>query len=227
MISPKWFFFKLKSMFHKLQCSLKGSFSRYFNVEKTEKRGINSLFLQNKEDRMETISTQNSYQVQLLKSVSLALLGCGLIILCSSVRIPFFPVPFTLQTFAISFLALTQSPKQAAGSVICYLLCATLGLPVFGGHANSLWIVGTCGGYLIAFPIAAYLIAKLAQRSSVFLAVLCGQTVILFLGMLWLIPLFGISVALMKGVVFFIPSDSLKNLVAIGVVKGWKRWRNS
>ncbi len=157
----------------------------------------------------------------------LTCLGCALITVCSFIRIPFYPVPFTLQTFAVFILALTQSPKQAAASVLCYLLCATIGLPVFGGKANPLWIVGKCGGYLISFPLAVYLTAKLAQTRSPWIALLCGQAVIYAFGLVWLIPLFGISCAWMKGVLFFLPSDMIKNFLAIQLTAAWRKRREA
>jgi biotin transport system substrate-specific component len=156
----------------------------------------------------------------------LSCLGCGMIILCSCIKIPFFPVPFTLQTFAVFILALSQSPKQAAASVICYLLCATIGLPVFGGRANPFWMMGKCGGYLIGFPFAAYLTAKLSQRRSPVIAVLCGQTIIYLFGLIWLVPLFGMSFALIKGVLIFIPSDMIKNFLAIRLTSASKKEKN-
>lgn len=151
--------------------------------------------------------------------------GCTLITLCSFIKIPFYPVPFSLQTFAVSILALTQSPKQAASSVLCYLLCATIGLPVFGGKANPLWILGKCGGYLVGFPLAAYLTAKLIQTKSPWLALLCGQVVIYAFGCVWLIPLFGFSCAWLKGVFIFLPSDMLKNMLAIQLTTAWRKRR--
>src|SRR5690349_17285292 len=92
---------------------------------------------------------------------STALLGAALITFCSFIKIPLYPVPFTLQTLAIYILALTQGPKQAFASTLCYLVCATVGLPVFGGRINPAWIFGKCGGYLVGFPIAAYCMAKI------------------------------------------------------------------
>ena len=156
--------------------------------------------------------------------VLLSVLGCCLITLCSLVKIPFYPVPFTMQTFAVALLGLTQSPKQAAGSVMCYLMAGTIGLPIFCGNANSLWIVGKHGGYLIGFLIAAYLISKLARRGHPILGLLCGQAVIYILGFIWLTPFFGAKIAFTKGVVFFIPACLLKNLAALGLVAGWKKW---
>ena len=161
-----------------------------------------------------------------LSFICLAFLGCGLITLCSLVKIPFYPVSFTLQTFAIFVLALTQSPKQAFGSAVCYLLLATIGFPVLCGSSNPLWMCGKCGGYLIAFPLAAYLIAKLrTKKTNPFFAILVGQAVIFFLGFIWLIPFFGVSTAWAKGVLLFIPSDLLKNLAAIGTALAWRKWR--
>lgn len=157
-----------------------------------------------------------------MRFIGLSLLGCGLITIGSWIRIPFCPVPFTLQTLAIFMLALTQSPKQACSSVICYLLCATIGLPVLDGKVNSLWIVGKCGGYLLSFPVAVYVIAKLRQKWPPFVALLFGEVVILFFGWVWLIPFIGPKLAFMKGVLLFIPSGILKACAALSIVK----WRN-
>lgn len=171
---------------------------------------------------MEQILSQQKFSER-VAFFYLTCLGCGLMIICSFIKIPFFPVSFSLQTFAVFILALTQSPKQAAASVICYLLCATIGLPVFGGKANPFWLIGKCGGYLIGFPFAAYLTAKLVQTRSPFVAVLCGQIVIYLFGLIWLIPLFGITAALVKGVWIFIPSDMIKNLVAMRLTSSWRK----
>ncbi len=156
------------------------------------------------------------------RDLYLALLGCGVITLGSLIRIPYQPVPFTLQTLALFILALTQSPKQAFASSICYLLCATIGLPVLGGKINFLWMTGKCGGYLLAFPIASYLMARLAQKWPPLFSLICGQVVIFTLGWIWLIPFLGVKAAFTKGVLIFIPSGFFKMFAAIAYVK----WRN-
>ncbi len=159
---------------------------------------------------------------EILSFICLSILGCGLISIASLVKIRFIPVPFTLQTMAIFILAFTQSPKQALGSVMCYLVCASIGLPVFCGKSNSLWMMGKCGGYLLAFPIAAYLTAKIKSFSPL-LAFICGQLVIYLIGFLWLIPFVGPATAFMKGVIFFIPSDLLKGMAALLVASKFKK----
>lgn len=159
------------------------------------------------------------YENELIRFVMLAILGCGLITLGSLIRIPFYPVPFTLQTFALFIIGLKQNPKQAFASAVCYLICATVGLPVLGGKINTLWMTGPCGGYLIAFPVAAYLIAHLRQRGMVLGALFWGEAVIFALGWIWLVPFVGEQEALIKGVLIFIPSGVLKALAAVAFVR--------
>lgn len=148
-----------------------------------------------------------------LKFLALSLLGGLLIHLGALIKIPMYPVPYTLQTLAISILALIQSPQQAFASVCCYLAFGTAGPSIF---------LGKCGGYFIAFPIAAYLMAKMRQRYPALIALLCGNALILLLGALWLIPFFGVKIAFTKGAFIFIPSALLKIAAALVFYK----WRN-
>ena len=165
---------------------------------------------------------RTTYCHEELRFIGLAMLGCGLITMGSLIKIPIYPVPFTLQTLAIYILALTQSPKQAFASAICYLLCATAQLPVLGGNANSLWMIGKCGGYLIAFPIAAYAIARMRPKRPSIAVIIWGQAVIFALGWTWLLPFLGPKEAFIRGVLIFIPSELLKGLAALAFAK----WRS-
>ncbi|MBI5273768.1 MAG: biotin transporter BioY [Chlamydiales bacterium] len=173
---------------------------------------------------MEKSLVQKSHVVDLLIFICLAILGSLLIVFGALVQIPCIPVPFTLQTFAVFLLALTQAPKQAFASVICYLLYATIGLPVLpGGVSNPLWILGPCGGYLLAFPFGAYLSAWLAQKIPGLLATSFGLIVIYLLGFIWLLPFVDVKIAFTKGVILFIPSDLLKNMSAVFIAQLWKK----
>lgn len=145
-------------------------------------------------------------------------IGCSFITLCSLVKIPFYPVPFTLQTFAIFILALTQSPIQAFSSAALYLGCASLGLPVLCGKAKALWLFGKCGGYLLAFPFSAYLTAKIAQKHPFLLAVCAGQCFIYLLGFAHLSFFVDAKTAFIHGIFIFLGSDLLKNLIAIQII---------
>lgn len=154
-------------------------------------------------------------------------LGCGLISLSSFLEIPFYPVPFTMETVAVLFLALTQPPKQALSSSACYLLLGSLGLPVFGGHIDPLWITTPSAGYLIAFPLAAYVAAILARKGSTIRALMTGKILIFTLGFLWLIPSFGIYTSFEKGVLLFLGPAIGKSFITAYLARIWKRWRQS
>ncbi len=159
----------------------------------------------------------------------LAFTGSLFIAFCALVRIPTVPIPTTLQTCAIAVLALSQTPKVAFLSLLFYLIEATLGLPVLSGAtANPLWFVGPAGGYLFAFPIAAYAISSLANQHSSFLrkflAALCGDAIILFFGFLQLSHFVGPSAALTGGVLCFIPAGIFKIFMAIGFLKMRAHW---
>lgn len=170
---------------------------------------------------MNTISTFTKPFQQQLHFAMVALFGCCVMTLASCAKIPCYPVSFTMQTFAVLLIGLTQTPKQAFASVLLFLFSASIGVPVFCGHANPLWLFGNCGGYLVAFPIAAYLTSQL--KNTPILAIFLGQLLIYSLGFLGLVPYFGLSAALLKGVVLFIPSDLLKMVLALSAAKIWKK----
>ncbi len=153
--------------------------------------------------------------------------GCSLIIVGSLIRVPFFPVAFTLQTLAISFLALTQTPKQALLSTLAYLACATMGVPVFAGVSNPLWILGKGAGYLVGFPICAYVSASLVKRTSPFLALCIGHLIIYALGFLGLTLFFDGWTAFVHGVLFFVLSDLCKIVLAIALAQIWNKGKCS
>jgi biotin transport system substrate-specific component len=150
-----------------------------------------------------------------LRWIGMTILGGVLITAGSYLKIPLYPIPFTLQTLAIFILGLTQSPFQAFASAACYLLWASMGLPVLAGKADALWILCKSGGYILSFPLAAYLIARLRQKISPIVALLAGQAVIFLFGWFWLAGFFGPQIAWTDGVVVFLPAAGLKMMTAL------------
>ena len=154
------------------------------------------------------------------------LLGSIFLTACSQISIPLHPVPMTLQTFGVFVLAMGQGGRLAALSVALYLVEATLGLPVLaGGYADPLWMIGPRAGYLIGFPIAAYVIGELCERDSrgsvlwTGFTIFCGQMIIYTLGVSWLSGFVGLKTAFALGVVPFIPTAFLKILAAVSIRK--------
>lgn len=158
---------------------------------------------------MELVLQKNDRSLVLPNSLSGIVLGSLFILLCWFIRIPFYPVSFTMHTVAVFLLALRFPPQQVVLSVCGYLLCHTCIHP----H----WMMGKCAGYLIALPLAAYLVAYLSRITSAKVAIFCGQSMILLFGFLWLIPFVGVYIAFMKGVVIFVGSDLLKILMVLNL----------
>ncbi|HSW71927.1 MAG TPA: biotin transporter BioY [Chlamydiales bacterium] len=146
------------------------------------------------------------------KEIIVPIIGCSLLLIGASIRIPFYPVPLTLHTFALFLIALTQSPKQALYSVSGYLFLLTLGI-----QGNPFWWMSKCGGYLWAFPIAAYGMAAMRSKIGNFLKLALGSGFILLCGFVWLIPFVGLAVAWKYGLVVFIPSELAKIIVVLSL----------
>lgn len=145
----------------------------------------------------------------LLRDTSLVLGASGFIALCAQIAIPlpWTPVPMTGQTFGVLLAGALLGSRRGTLACLAYLAEGAAGLPVFaGGMSGWLPFVGPTGGYLAAFPLAAFLVGKLAERGmdrkpqTAVLMLLIGSLVILLLGSLRLSVLVGdLAVGFSKG----------------------------
>jgi biotin transport system substrate-specific component len=159
-----------------------------------------------------------------------------------SVPLPFTPVPFTFQPMIVLLAGLAVGPRLAAASQVLYLAIGAAGLPVFAASPllppGALRLLGPTGGYLLAYPLAAWVTGYLAQRGfdrryvTSVLAMAAGLTIVYACGATWLAFLarldaasaaIGFRAAVMTSVVPFIAADIVKLLLAAGIVPGlWK-----
>ena len=149
-----------------------------------------------------------------------------------SIPLPFTPVPFTFQPMVVLLGAAALGPRLGMASQILYLALGFAGLPVFAASPilpqGAARLLGPTGGYLMAYPFAAFAAGWLAQRGfdrrylTAVLAMICGLAIVFAGGILWLTiasrPSIGLSGALATGFVPFIIPDLLKLLVAAGVM---------
>jgi biotin transport system substrate-specific component len=98
---------------------------------------------------------------KVVKIILLALLGTLLLTISAKIKIPFYPVPMTMQTFVVLFLGIALGPKIGLLTVSLYLFEGIFGLPVFAGTPEKgmgfIYFTGPTMGYLIGFLIATYL----------------------------------------------------------------------
>lgn len=158
----------------------------------------------------------------LLRAAALVLAGSALIALGAHLRVPMWPVPITMQTFAVLLIGLAYGPRLAAASVGAYLAEGLLGLPVFTAGPGTL--LGPTGGYLVGFLPAAMLVGALAGRGwsrpvpRILLAMVAGSLVIYAFGAAWLTTFVGVEKALALGVVPFLLGDVLKAALAAALL---------
>ena len=142
--------------------------------------------------------TKNISQTKIIKSVFAIILGSIALTISAKIKIPFYPVPMTMQTFVVLFLGVSLGYKIGLASVGLYLFEGILGLPVFSNSPEKgvglIYFTGPTMGYLIGFLTAGYLASKVNSKDS-FLIVLTKLTIatstIYILGLLWLGTLIG------------------------------------
>ena len=142
--------------------------------------------------------TKNISQTKLIKSLLAIILGSIALTISAKIKIPFYPVPMTMQTFVVLFLGVSLGYKIGLASIGLYLLEGIVGLPVFSNSPEKgvglIYFTGPTMGYLIGFLSASYLASKTNNNDN-FLLVLAKLTVatstIYILGLLWLGILMG------------------------------------
>ncbi len=154
-------------------------------------------------------------------------LGALVVALAAQVRIPLplTPVPVTMQDLAVLTVGGLLGPVAGAAALVGYLTMGLLGLPVFsGGGAGPAWLLGPTGGYLLAFPVAAYLMGRFGRRAGfvrTLAAAVLGMAIIHLGGVAQLAILTGdLEAAYTLGSLPFLPAAVLKVGLAAAVVTG-------
>ena len=149
---------------------------------------------------------------KIIKTILVVLLGSILLTISAKVKIPFYPVPMTMQTFVVLFLGMALGPKVGSATVALYLLEGIFGLPVFANSPEKgiglVYFTGPTMGYLIGFLVATYLAGLLLSPSgklnqyikflkfrnsylTIFFSLLFSVSFIYILGLFWLGTLIG------------------------------------
>ncbi len=135
---------------------------------------------------------QNS-QSRIFKSLIVIFLGSLLLAISAKVKIPFYPVPMTMQTFVVLFLGLSFGYKIGLATVALYLIEGIIGLPVFSNSPERgiglVYFTGPTMGYLIGFLFACFFASFVKLNDNyfiIFIKLIFSVSVIYILGILWL-----------------------------------------
>jgi len=168
---------------------------------------------------MELVKTISNNKV--IKIFLISLLGSILLTISAKIKIPFYPVPMTMQTFVVLFLGISFGYKVGVTTIFLYLLEGIAGLPVFSNSPEKgigvAYFIGPTMGYLIGFIFASFLAGYFKYNSNYFinfLKILVSTSIIYFFGVIWLGTLIGWDKPILQlGVFPFLLAELFKILL--------------
>ncbi len=141
---------------------------------------------------------KNLKEVSLVKNLFLAILGTILLAISAKIKIPFWPVPMTMQTFVVLLLGIIYGWKLGLFTVSLYLLEGIAGLPVFAGTPEKgiglVYFTGPTMGYLLGFLVAVFLTGFFTFNNNFFknfIKLTFSVSFIYILGLIWLGSIIG------------------------------------
>ena len=153
---------------------------------------------------MEAISKTSKIE-RIIRLTLLIIVGSILITISAKIKIPFYPVPMTMQTFVILLIGITFGYKIGLATVTLYLLEGIFGLPVFANSPEKgigiAYFVGPTMGYLIGFLVAVYFAGLFKYDKGLintFLKLIFSVSFIYILGIIWLGTLIGWDIPVFK-----------------------------
>ncbi len=127
-----------------------------------------------------------------IRTVVLAVLGSIFVAISAKIQVPMWPVPMTMQTFAVLIIGMSFGIKLGGATLLLYLAEGAIGLPVFASGSGLAYMTGPTGGYLVGFFLAAVLVGWLAEQGwdrngvRTLIAMTLGTALIFVPGVTWL-----------------------------------------
>ena len=168
---------------------------------------------------------KNIYSNKILKYIVIAFAGSILLTISAKIKIPFYPVPMTLQTLVVFFIAASMG-MIGFYSTLIYVVLGILGLPLFANGGGIGYIFSPTFGFLYGMVISAFLIAYILKSElntsliKLSLTILAGALVIFLCGISHLSFFVGLEQAINLGLLPFLYSEFLKIILAIAIIFG-------
>jgi biotin transport system substrate-specific component len=174
-------------------------------------------------------SLESAKQAGIVVGASLFVALCARV----TVPLPFTPVPLTLQNFGVLAVALALGSRRGFAALALYLAEGAAGLPVFnpGGFGGVAQLFGATGGFLMAYPIVAFVTGWIYERTSrrfgwAAVAGFAGEVVLFAGGLGWLFVLtHSLSQTIRWGLYWFVFAEVIKIMLAAGLASGCSRLR--
>ena len=169
---------------------------------------------------------KNIKQTKILKSIFLALIGTILLAISSKIKIPFYPVPMTMQTLVVLSIGVILGWKLGLATIILYLFEGLIGLPVFAGTPEKgigvAYFTGPTMGYLLGFIPAVFFAGffKLNVKYNLFYKIIynfifltISVSFIYIFGLIWLLNFVPLEKLWILGALPFLPAELFKVLI--------------
>ena len=171
---------------------------------------------------------------KIIKSLTVIFFGSLALALSAKLKIPFYPVPMTMQTFVVLFLGISFGYKIGLATVSLYLFEGIIGLPVFSGSPEKgvglVYFMGPTMGYLIGFLVATFFAGYMNLKTNllfIFIKLVFSVSTIYILGILWLGNLIGWNKPIIElGVTPFLMAELFKVCLLTIIAKKIISFRN-
>ncbi len=174
------------------------------------------------------IAPQNG-ALSLAKKAVLVVAGIAFLALAAKIKVPMYPVPMTMGTFAVLTMGAAYGARLGLVTILGYMIVGALGFDVFAGSSAEkfglTYMMGGTGGYLLGYVLAVLALGTFAQagwdRSPLKMggALLLGNALIYVPGLIWLGMLYGWDKPILEwGLTPFLLGDALKLLLAAAVL---------
>tara|TARA_B100000401_G_C52681891_1_gene660119 strand:+ start:436 stop:984 length:549 start_codon:yes stop_codon:yes gene_type:complete len=164
---------------------------------------------------------------KIIKKISIILFGTLLLTISAKIKVPFYPVPMTMQTFVVVLIGITLGWKLGLATVFAYLFEGAIGLPVFAGTPEKgigiSYMVGPTGGYLVGFLSSVFIAGLVNLNKNIiikFFLISLSILAIYITGVPWLAYLAGWEVAYIWGIKNFVLAEIFKiSILALSTEK--------
>jgi biotin transport system substrate-specific component len=182
---------------------------------------------------IQTLDAERARVPEAARQVALVVGASLFVALCARITIPlpFTPVPLTVQNFGVLLVGLLLGSRRGFAALALYLAEGAIGMPVFSptGPGGIAQLLGPTGGFLLAYPIVAWLAGYAMERgrksfARAALGGLLGEFVLFFSGLSWLAVLtHSVAQAFRWGLYWFLFAEVIKVMMAAGIAAQWQR----
>jgi biotin transport system substrate-specific component len=174
--------------------------------------------------------------MEVLRQVAIVVSASIFVAVCARITIPLMPltpVPLTVQNFAVVLVGLLLGSRRGFAALVLYLVEGISGLPVFNpmGPGGVAQLFGVTGGFLLAYPLVAYVAGWLYERGNktfarAAIAGVLAEAILFAGGMAWLYAFtHSFAKAAYFGLYWFMAAEVIKVMAAAGIASRWRRAR--